>query len=91
MASHNHTQNAHNHAITDPGHTHNIKLKDNFGVTTVVGYSFTTGTTVGNQFTDTNTTGISVDSNTATNNATGGDLPHNNMQPFVGLLYIIKT
>lgn len=74
---------AHNHAITDPGHTHtNVRM-------TQTGLSFT-GPGGGTAYvpnstepTGTATTGITI-------NNTGGDGAHNNMQPSYGVGYAIK-
>lgn len=76
----------HTHPVNDPGHTHVYNRARNNG--TVFGNS--TGVTgFYNQEYDTETvsqtTGIVVASNV------GGGGAHNNMQPYVGLHYVVKT
>lgn len=129
MPSHNHTQNAHGHSVSNgtvasAGHSHGLSslgwaMIGLFAVTSkqilmrrvtatnytathaltpsataAVGASDTTnagaelgGTTNAN----TSTTTVSVDNATATNQPTGGDGAHNNLQPYLVLNYIIKT
>lgn len=92
IPSHNHTQNPHNHAITDPGHTHTLTTPIYLDGDGSSFYSVSnTGVALTNDTLNASGTGITINNNTATNNATGGGLSHNNMQPFAGLLYIIKT
>jgi microcystin-dependent protein len=71
---------SHNHSITDPGHSHNYKtITDNTGsgaIDDAQGSGNDSSTT-------SSTTGITI-------NSTGGNQPHNNMQPFLVLNYIIK-
>lgn len=99
--SHNHTQNAHNHGITDPGHIHSLN-QWLFFVQTALVSGFNTSSNTGflpnTVNTNSNTTGISINNATATNIATtatnqntGGDGAHNNLQPYIVLNYIIKT
>lgn len=92
IPSHNHSQNPHNHSITDPGHAHEMGLNRQDGAN-INGYLTDVTASVKNTDTrtDNSVTGITVDNTTATNNVTGGGLSHNNMQPWAGLLYIIKT
>lgn len=95
MPSHDHTGTTdsagiHNHSITDPGHSHSGV--PNQASTALNGASNNTGNG-GN--TSTAVTGISVNNNgahvhTFTTNNTGGDQPHNNLQPYITLNYIIK-
>jgi microcystin-dependent protein len=73
MPSHNHTQNPHEHYMSQGTINQN-----NGGPYDDPGYIFTG--------TDTATTAV-----TATNNSTGGGLSHNNMQPSVVVLKMIKT
>lgn len=97
--SHNHTQNAHGHSVTDPGHNHDTNTIGDAGSAlsgTTNNYRFTgTPSTLS---TSTDVTGISVQATTATNVATtatnqntGGDEAHNNLQPYIVMNYIIKA
>ena len=75
---------AHTHPITDPGHTH----PQNGGtggadITRLTASTHDTPTGAGN--TSSSTTGITV------NNNTGGGGSHTNLQPTVGLNFIIRT
>lgn len=75
---------AHAHPITDPGHTH----PQNGGtggpdITRLTAATHDTPTGAGN--TSSNTTGITVDNNV------GGGGSHTNLQPTVGLNFIIRT
>lgn len=45
----------------------------------------------GNKLIDSSTTGVSVNSSTITILNTGGGSPHNNMQPYIALNYIVKV
>jgi len=95
MPSHDHTGTTdsagiHNHSITDPGHLHSGV--PNQASTALNGASNNTGNG-GN--TSTAVTGISINNDgahvhTFTTNNTGGDQPHNNLQPYITLNYIIK-
>jgi microcystin-dependent protein len=92
LASHNHTQNPHNHAITDPGHFHTVTADASIGGSTrILQENQVASGFTANYNTDSKTTGITINNATATNQATGGDTSHNNMQPYLGLNYIIKT
>lgn len=91
MPSHTHTQNAHNHGVTDPGHQHAIFTKAGAGgfgseppAQALYGSDSSYITFPAN-------TGISIQNNTATNQNTGGGGAHNNMQPTILLNYIIKA
>jgi microcystin-dependent protein len=87
MPSHTHTQSPHNH--TQAAHTHNIKSNSGSGATWP-GMPPSGPTFVGNSgILDSQTPFIN--STTATNNNTGGDGAHNNLQPYLALNYIIKT
>lgn len=79
----------HTHGITDPGHRHTPGGGlASFAVTASVSgnYQLPSGTSV-DYYTNTSTapTGITI------TDSTGGNLPHNNMQPFAVVLWIIKT
>lgn len=90
LATHTHVQNAHSHAITDPGHFHssgwygprpsdggvNVFATNDSGYPTV-----NTGSKV---------TGISINNQTATNQNQGSNTPHNNVQPTIVCNYILK-
>jgi microcystin-dependent protein len=84
LASHTHTQNAHNHGITDPSHTHSLLNITGFsgggGVDRLQYAQVSAGllASVGSA-----STGISINNATATNQNTGSDTAHNNLQPFV--------
>ncbi len=81
VGQHTHTQNAHNHGITDAGHTHTYN--EHGGSTS----AFTaTGTIWGNgsQNTGNSTTGITINNQTATNQNTGSVSGTN--APYVQLL-----
>ena len=75
---------SHNHAITDPGHSHSYVNQPN---TVNPAVSLTTVDVADNvnvnQTTGTSTTGITI-------NNTGGGGAHNNLQPYIVMNYIIK-
>lgn len=74
---------SHNHEITDPGHTHGYYKNTNDQ--SVGSTIFETAADETDILSDTgrSTTGISIINN-------GGGSPHNNMQPYVVLRYLIK-
>jgi len=76
---------AHTHPITDPGHTHG--QNGGTGGPSVIRLTADTHDTPANSSdaTDSATTGITV------NNNTGGGGSHTNLQPTVGLNFIIRT
>lgn len=88
IPSHNHTQDAHNHGVTDPGHVHG-------GVNTVGNYLQTQVPFVANEpasgNVNSNTTGVSVNNNTATNQATGGGSAHTNVPPYYTVYMFERT
>lgn len=92
MPSHTHTQNAHNHGITDTGHIHGgnySTTKDNGSSQTPS--ASTDGNTRAQQSSVTSSiTGITINNATATNQNTGGGAAHNNTQPTIIMNYIIK-
>jgi microcystin-dependent protein len=72
---------SHNHDVTDPGHTHSYTApggSDTYDVELANQSCGTQGST-----TSSSTTGISIQNR-------GGDQPHNNMQPYLTVCYIIK-
>lgn len=82
----------HTHTITDPGHSHSLPLTSggfaDIGPADDVtqGSAYNSGTSL---------TGITINNNgahvhTFTTNSTGGSDPHNNLQPYITLNYIIK-
>jgi microcystin-dependent protein len=96
LASHNHTQNQHAHAVYDPSHTHAQKVTapnpGGIGIRT----DYTGDDTDAQQYpqgisTDSSFTGISVNGETATNNPAGGGQAHENRQPSTVVNFIIKT
>lgn len=94
MPSHTHTQNAHGHSILDPSHSHGQRgpvWKESGGnVTLNTSGGAGAGVDQGDQ-TSVSGTGITIVNATATNQNTGGGLPHNNLQPYLVTRYIIKT
>jgi microcystin-dependent protein len=70
LASHTHTQNPHNHGITDPGHAHVYQAGGGVGNATFSGAQSVALS--GGANTTPSTTGVTINNATATNNATGG-------------------
>ena len=105
MPVHTHTQNAHNHGITDPAHIHEVSTATgghpaitnyiNQGVFGVFGFTPSTvnqATGYGRSwFADVSTTGITINNATATNQNTGGGTAHNNLQPYIAMNYLIRV
>jgi microcystin-dependent protein len=101
--SHNHTQDAHGHSINDPSHSHGMQPmganpSDNTGTNGYVLTGASIDTQGGFRSIYANFTGVTVNGNTATNQAatatnqnTGGGGAHNNLQPYIVLNYIIKA
>lgn len=100
MPSHTHTQNAHNHGISDPTHSHGANGRTESapgssgwdGVSSAVRAAYN-NYTLDNQYIPVYaaSTGVSVNNATATNQNTGGGGAHNNLQPYIVVNYIIKT
>jgi microcystin-dependent protein len=93
MPSHTHTQNAHNHGVSDPGHNHSVPANWG-GAYNAVGVQLDPTTYASPYYynvTTSNGTGISINNATATNQNTGGGGAHNNLQPYIVLNYIIKA
>ena len=88
----------HAHAYTDPGHTHGIDGNTNT-LTAGTGYdvdrpsgtllTYTRSSYCGITITAAGT-GLTVVSNTAVNQSTGGSQPFSNLQPYITINYIIK-
>lgn len=76
----------HGHAITDPGHQHAGDGGGSFVMNDAGSEYLSLGADRGTVHADTAnaTTGISI-------NGTGGDAPHNNVQPVVAMYKLIKT
>ena len=102
MPNHTHTAStnttgSHGHTVNDPGHFHTFTtINDDYNGSSDNPPGFTTDST-GLKYwnTDTKTTGITIENNgnhshTVTVNSTGGGQPHNNMQPYIALRYIIR-
>lgn len=86
MPSHVHNI-LHTHNITDPGHSHTIRMSDSAGEGT------TDDAGNGNRAngsTESATTGITVSNFTGDSSATGGDQPHENRPPYYVLAFIIR-
>lgn len=93
MPGHTHTQNAHSHGTSDPGHAHSTTfLSASCGGGPHAQVYSVTNNEDGTQTpsTSSSTTGVSILANTATNNTTGGDGAHNNIQPSAIFNWIIK-
>lgn len=91
IPSHNHTQNAHNH--TQNAHTHAVVIWG-AGVTATPNLICGTTTAANSGVPDPTYFAPATATNqatTATNNATGGGLAHNNMGPVQVTNFIIKT
>jgi microcystin-dependent protein len=97
MPVHTHTQNAHSHGISDPGHTHNQTVDASYNPARGGGASDyaqnNTGLNAsgGGLSTGASTTGVSVMSATATNQNTGGGGAHNNLQPYITCYMFKRT
>lgn len=89
MPSHTHSQNAHSHGITDPGHEHSIPTNSNNASGTQVASANGAGTN-NTSSTSPKLTGVSVNSATAVNQNTGGNVAHNIMQPYLVATKMIK-
>jgi microcystin-dependent protein len=89
MPSHTHTQNAHNH--TQDAHAHNIQRSGAQANSGGTGGIFALLNSSGTGYQDTQTAVATNQAATATNQNTGGDGAHNNLQPYIALNYVIKT
>lgn len=90
LAAHSHS-NEHTHTVNDPGHVHNYtdsgEFPGNIAWDGSADYSITTIT----KTTTSNATGITINQSTTPTGNTGGSAPHNNMQPYIVLNYIVKV
>jgi microcystin-dependent protein len=75
---------AHNHGVTDPGHSHSARLNSSASAARGLNFTEATGTFLEPGVIASNTTGISV------NNAGGGGA-HSIMQPYQVVNYMIRT
>lgn len=91
MPTHTHTQDAHNHGVTDPTHAHDGHF--NFYTAPAAGATAIAVQTGGSQLAETfaASTGVTVNNATATNQNAGSGGGHNNMQPWLAVNFIIKT
>jgi microcystin-dependent protein len=103
MPSHSHTasadsQGSHTHTINDPGHTHSqTTVNDDFNQSGTDPPGFAADSAGSRTWNNINssTTGITINSagqhtHNITINSTGGSQPHNNLQPYIVVNYIIK-
>lgn len=93
MPSHTHIQNAHNHALTDPGHSHNIDLLGGGGSgNRCVDAAATEESNPPNWsgIVSPAFTGISINDATPTNQNAGGGAAHENRPPYYALAFIMK-
>lgn len=95
MPTHTHIQNAHSHGVSDPGHAHSFAGGGGYGAG---GYDPSRFRADGNSpagswsfVINPASTGIGIGSTTAVNQNTGGGQPHNNLQPYITLNYIVKV
>ena len=89
---HNHVQNSHNH-IQD-AHAHNVQTRTNAGVAAGVGQGGINLTVLSSTAaaTATNQAATAVNQTaTATNQNTGGGEPHNNLQPYITVIFWRRT
>jgi microcystin-dependent protein len=104
--SHTHVQSPHTHNLTDPGHKHTVNYNSGGPSSPAITSNNAVWTGANPLQTNDGslpagvpkdaglnsaTTGITISSATAVNLDAGADVPHNNMQPYLGLNYIIKT
>lgn len=83
MPAHTHVQNAHGHAVSDPGHVHSLPAFTHATGNAANKVEVTNSTTASSASTGSQTTGVTVGDATAVNQQTGGGQAHDNMPPFV--------
>ena len=83
MPAHTHVQDSHGHAITDPGHVHVQRFKQNSVDTGATQNGFCDGSSFDGVATVSATTGVTVNNATPTNQNAGTDAGHNNLQPYI--------
>lgn len=92
MPSHTHNQNSHNHTQNSHSHPRNISNAQEYSFANVSGTVGPTGGSLqANLFSDTGNTTATNQATTATNQNTGGGMPHNNIQPSLVLKGLIKV
>jgi microcystin-dependent protein len=102
--SHNHTQDAHNHSQNSHDHYAGASANPYYGLAgfgagwgglqmypRVADGSYQIGEYTGGTTATNNAATATNQATTATNQNTGGGSPHNNLQPYIVLNYIIKT
>jgi microcystin-dependent protein len=91
MPSHTHIQDAHNHGITDPKHTHPYTTENDDGQNKMRAGTSGAGTYGPYSYSILpSATGITVNNQAATNQNTGDGLAHENRPPFYALAFIMK-
>ncbi|MBI5676153.1 MAG: hypothetical protein HZC48_10075 [Nitrospirae bacterium] len=95
IPSHTHIQNAHNHGVTDPGHTHSYTAENGDGQNKMRAGTDGDGTYGPYSYSIlSNTTGITINNQIATNQSIGGlngiTQAHENRPPYYALAFIMK-
>lgn len=94
MPNHTHLASPHIHTINDGSHNHSFgvyKKAINPNFSNGEGAELSGAATVPNdERTGLTNTGITLNPAVANNSSVGGSSPHNNMQPYIALYYIIK-
>jgi microcystin-dependent protein len=85
MPVHTHVQDAHGHAVTDPGHAH-VQGVNSTATGGLSGYTADTSTNTrvnSGYSTSSATTGLTVNNAAAVNQNAGGGEAHSNLQPYI--------